>query len=306
MHVKIVRYETTQPGKTLVVTGAVHGNEQCGTRAIQRLINDLDAGQITLSQGKLLLIPICNPRAFDAKVRFIERNLNRYLYPKTHCRYYEDHLDPIICEVLRQADVLLDLHSYASPGGPFVFLGCQNAEELVFARSLGVHNFIYGWADAFSANKSSSADDRESMGTTEYARSKGAIAATLECGNHDNEDADKIGYQGILNALKHLDMLSSHSAIKPDSAIESTVKALPTCCLKMKYVFYKEQEGEFTQPWRHFDAVEKGQVLAQLADGHTIIAPEDGYIVLPKYNPQIGGEWFYMGIETQFPHHEMV
>ncbi len=34
---KSIRYQGPRPGPRLVVLGAVHGNETCGTRAIERI-----------------------------------------------------------------------------------------------------------------------------------------------------------------------------------------------------------------------------------------------------------------------------
>src|SRR4051812_32936673 len=176
MTVKIITYRPIEPGPTLTVLGAVHGNERCGALAINRLVEDIDAGKITPTRGTLQLVPITNPKAFEQNVRFVDRNLNRYLYPKDEKQHYEDHLDPILCEVLDRTTVLLDLHSYTSKGGPFIFLGANNRDELDFATSLGVPDFAFGWAEAFGTEGE---DSKESQGTTEYARTKGALAATL-------------------------------------------------------------------------------------------------------------------------------
>src|SRR4051794_30629416 len=108
--IKTVNYQTVEPGKTLAILGAVHGNERCGTEAILRLISDIDTGRIVLTRGTLQLMPVTNPRAYAQNVRFVERNLNRSLYPKKNKRHYEDHLDSIVCAFLDQADVVLDLH----------------------------------------------------------------------------------------------------------------------------------------------------------------------------------------------------
>ena len=138
MTIKTLSYRSLQPGPTFTVLGAVHGNEPCGAAAINRLIADLDRGEVVLTQGALQLVPVCNPRAYAENVRFVERNLNRSLYPKDKPVHYEDRIDPILCDVLDRSNVVLDLHSYASQGGPFMFLSAQNADETQFAYALGV------------------------------------------------------------------------------------------------------------------------------------------------------------------------
>lgn len=289
MTVKIVTYRALAPGPTLTVLGAVHGNERCGAEAIHRLIADLDAGRLPVKSGTLQLIPVTNPRAFEQNVRFVERNLNRYLYPKEEKRHYEDHLDPIVCDVLDRTDVLLDLHSYTSQGGPFIFLDPKDPKELAFGTALGVNDFVCGWSDAFGDGQGS----KESQGTTEYARTRGALAITLECGNHHNADAPDVGYRAILKGMAHLGMLDAGGTSAEPSTAQRWVR--------MKSVYRREAGAVFEKPWRHYDPVVKGEALASLQGGEILRAPEDGYIVLPKESADTGGEWFYFGTGMTLP-----
>lgn len=289
MTVKIVTYRALEPGPRLTVLGAVHGNERCGAGAIGRLIADIDAGTLAPKRGTLQLVPVTNPRAFEQNVRFVERNLNRYLYPKDEKRHYEDHLDPIVCDVLDRTDVLLDLHSYTSQGGPFIFLDPKDPKELAFGIALGVSDFVCGWSDAFGDGQGS----KESQGTTEYARTRGALAVTLECGNHHNPDAPDVGYRAILRGMAHLGML--------DAGEPAAGSSTATRCVRMKSVYRREDGAVFAKPWRHYDPVAKGEAMARLKGGEVLAAPEDGYIVLPKESADPGGEWFYFGTRMQLP-----
>ncbi|WP_158597916.1 succinylglutamate desuccinylase/aspartoacylase family protein [Noviherbaspirillum saxi] len=289
MTVKTVVFHALEDGPALTVLGAVHGNERCGPAAINRLIADLENGKVRLKRGRLQLMPVVNPQAYAQNVRFVERNLNRQLYRKDEKQHYEDHLDPIVCDLLDRTDVLLDLHSFASPGGPFIFLSGKNPRELAYAKSLGVTDFVYGWAEAYGGGGS-----KESQGTTEYARTQGALAVTLECGQHQNADAPDIGYQAILHALAHFDMLA-------DAVAEPAPSAADLRCVRMKSVFYRDAGANFCKSWRHFDPVAKGEAIATLADGSLLTAPEDGFLVLPKEAAVTGGEWFYFGTATAYP-----
>lgn len=286
--IKSYRYDALNSGKHLVVFGAVHGDEKCGTEAIMRLIEQIDRQEITLKQGTLTCVPICNPEAYKQNKRFYQRNLNRALYIKDHPKYYEDFIDPILCHILDQADILLDLHSYASEGREFGFMGHNSQEEIDYCLSLQVQNFVYGWSDAFGKALD---DPREAYGTVEYARSKGALATTIECGQHLNEDAADIGYRTIIQALQHFNMIDSLSQRQP----------LQHNFAKMEQIFFKEKEGETAKPWKHYDLVSKGDILAIYDDGEHITAPEDGMIILPKLHAKLGGEWFYFARKTDCP-----
>ena len=295
MTVKIITYRPIiAHGPTLTVLGAVHGNERCGAIAINRLVADIDAGKISLKRGTLQLVPITNPKAYEQNVRFVERNLNRYLHPKEDKQHYEDHLDPILCEVLDRTDVLLDLHSYTSKGGPFIFLGADSKKELAFATSLGVQDFAFGWAEAFGKEGD---DSKESQGTTEYARTKGALAVTLECGHHFNADAPDIGYRAILRAMAHLGMVDAESL----TALEQEKYSGKQRVVKMKSVYRRDEGAVMAKPWKHFDPVAKGEAMATLANGDLIAAPDDGFIVLPKDSASTGEEWFFFGTKTTLP-----
>lgn len=287
----VVEFEGDKPGPRLTVLGAVHGNERCGTEAIRRVITSLRNGDFTLASGTLVMVPVTNPRAYEENVRFIDRNLNRCLHPEyVGDGSYEDQINPVLIPLLEQTDVLLDLHSYASPGGAFIFVSSDrnDRKEKAFATALGVSDFVYGWQDAFG-NSNTQLDPHYSTGTTEYARENGAIAITLECGQHLNEDAPAIGERSILLALQHLGMTG-------DTGV--THSQAPLRCVRMKRSFIKLREGDFTRPLKHFEPVSADEVIARYADGEEIAAPEDGFVVLPVANAGVGQDWFYFGVAS--------
>ena len=114
------------PGAKLIVLGAVHGNETCGTQAIQRVVAEIQGGGIPIHTGSVTFVPITNPLAYAQQQRMGDRNLNRNLYPKTPPADYEDHIANWLCPLLAQHEILLDLHSFHTAGEPFVMLGPQN------------------------------------------------------------------------------------------------------------------------------------------------------------------------------------
>ncbi len=292
---QFLRFHAAQPGKHLLVLGAVHGNERCGPPAIHHIARLLESGALPLHCGTVTLVPVANPRAYAENKRFIDRNLNRELYLKPQPDAYEDTLDGMLCPLLEQADVLLDIHSYASPGGPFAFLGTGSDAELAYGQHLGIRDFVYGWAEAF---QNSDEDPRAGWGTTDVIRQHGGIAVTVECGQHLNADNEAIAKRTILLAMHHLGHIQSPDSLLADLPPEPQQ---PARFVKMQRVFRKQAEGQFTRNWQHYDTVAAGQPIATYTNGSTITAPDDGYIILPKTNPPIGGEWFYFGIGTPAP-----
>lgn len=288
---EIFTFNGKTEGLAFTVLGAIHGNEKCGTRAIERTLAALKDGKIKITKGKLTLVPICNPRAYEQDVRFTERNLNRFFYPKDKPEKYEDHLDNILCPVVKDSDYLLDLHSYTTQGGAFIFFEGLDEKNIAFVKSLKIPRMIYGWATALAKNNDV-VDKQQAMGTTEYARENGAYSLTLECGNHYHPRAADVGFQAILNALQFLGMAeiddSLHINDLPDDGKYT---------IKMQGAHLKLREGEFTQDWGNLSPVKKGTIVARYKDGEEIIIPDDAMLVLPNKKAAIGHEWFFWGRE---------
>ncbi len=291
--IKKVSFTALNEGPNLLVLGAVHGNEYCGTTAINQVIEQFQSGDYELLRGSVTFIPICNPKAYELKQREVERNLNRHLYPKSVKKFYEDHIDPILCSELEKADYLLDLHSYQSQGGPFVFLSGADKIEEEFARSLGVDHFVCGWSEAFGSGTEKTQESvNASMGTTEYARQFKAKAVTLECGHHHNDDNPDIGKKAIISALKHLSLIGGKPLINSNNQ---------QYCVRMSKVFYKEKPGSWTKTWQNFDKIEKGEDFIVYDDGTKICADQSGYLILPKSFAEVGQDWVYFGTDDGFP-----
>ena len=306
---KSVTYAHPNPGPRLIVLGAVHGNETCGTRAIERLIGEIDAGSLPLRAGRLTLVPVTNPLAYANHRRAGDRNLNRKLVPTDQPREFEDHVANWLCPLLEAHEVLLDLHSFTSPGTPFVFMGptdnegalepfAQAAREEALAVRLGVGRAVDGWLGTYAAGVARrrelaasfpeatlDLDPRYGIGTTEYMRSTGGCAVTLECGQHDDADAPDIAYRAILATLAHLRLVDA-----PDPPPSNWME-----CLRLCEVIDRLHPGDaFAQTWRSFDPVSLGQAIATRHDGSAVVAPFDGYVVFPNPGAEAGHEWFYL------------
>ena len=288
--IETLTFTATTKGPKLLVLGAVHGNEKCGTAAIRRVVGELESGALDLAQGQVTFVPMCNPRAYAADTRFVERNLNRYLVPIEKPDSYEARLGNILCPLLESCDVLLDIHSYTVGGAPFLFALPENAKERAFAESLGVATMLTGWADAYAATGrgAKTGGSEESTGTTEYARRFGALAVTLECGQHKDPAAPEVAYRAIHNALRHTGLVKETGAVAA-----SGVKRLIT----VVSVHYCDEGWTFPREWKHLDSVSKGQIVARGPGDAHLMAPENGFIIMPKHGAVTGEEWFYLGIE---------
>jgi predicted deacylase len=306
---KSIAYAATQPGTRLIVLGAVHGDEVCGTRAIERVTGEIDAGALQLRTGCVTFVPVTNPLAYAEHRRAGDRNLNRKLEPTAAPREFEDHVANWLCPLLAAHDVLLDLHSFRAPGEPFVFLGppdntgpiepfAHAAREEALALRLGVGRAVDGWLTTYAAgierrrtlgaalpDPTLELDPAYGIGTTEYMRSVGGWALTLECGRHDDPEAPEVAYRAIVRTLAHLG-LSDASDPAPAPAMET---------LHLSEVVDKTDAGDtFAKAWHSFDPVAAGERIGTRADGSAVVAPFAGVIVFPNASTEAGPEWFYL------------
>jgi len=301
---EVVQFKSLRSGPRLLVTGAVHGNEPCGPKAIRRAIADFMSRRLVIERGEVSFVPIVNLKAYLKNERTGDRNLNRDLREATVPRDNEDRIANVLCPLLRAHDVLLDLHSFRSAGEPFVFLGPQDndgdiepfahaSEETAFASILGPELVMHGWLDTYVngvARKRPSPDGSLSLGvgTTEYMRFAGGYGVTLECGNHEDPQAEEVAYRAILNALAHLRLIAAPA---PKRAAARFIELVD--------VVLAESEGDrLEKAWRTGDAVRTGEVIARRANGEALAAPQDGFVIFPDQNPSVGEELFYFGVKS--------
>lgn len=302
----IYQFAGLQPGPKLIILGAVHGNETCGTKSLRQLTKEIESGEICITKGTLTVVPVTNPLAYQLQRRHGDRNLNRNMSRTDNPRDFEDLVCNVLCPLLEQHDVLLDLHSFQAPGIPFALIGAPNnagdiepttraKQEEAMAMSLGVSRFVEGWLDTYAQG----VQDRKArgvearldygVGTTETMRRGGGIAVTLECGQHDDVTAPQTAYTAIRNTLAHLEMISD---VKPDLVSHPEV-------IRLYRVVDRLHTGDvFTKQWLSFEKITQGTVIAHRNDGTELVSDRDGWIVFPNNNAQVNQEWFYLAMQS--------
>jgi predicted deacylase len=305
---KSINYTALARGPRLIVTGAVHGNETCGTKGILRVMEDIDSGKLVVRAGSVTFVPVTNPLAYQLNQRSGERNLNRNLFPKDESQDFEDQIANWLCPLLAHHDVLLDLHSFNAQSQPFVMVGPRNNQgtlqpfahaekERALARRLGVSRFVDGWMATYGQGvqrrmTGSDASELEmvlryGVGTTEFMRTTGGYALTLECGQHADPAAPDVAYRAIMNTLAFLKVID---APEPEPIALENMEALSMVAVHDRL----DAGDQFSRVWSSFDPVAKGDLIGTRADGTPVTAEFDGKILFPDVNAKPNNEWFYM------------
>ena len=303
---KSINYTGLGKGPRLIITGAVHGNETCGTKAIGRVMEEIDSGSLTITAGSVTFVPVTNPLAYALVRRSGDRNLNRNLFPSDDPQDFEDQVANWLCPLLAQHDVLLDLHSFNADSEPFVMMGPQNNDgplqpfahadqERALARRLGVRRFVDGWLATYGQGVQRRMRDqsqlatvlRYGVGTTEYMRSTGGYALTLECGQHNEPAAPDVAYRAIINTLAFLKVID---APEPAPVAIGQMEALSMVVVHDK----ADKNDAFIRQWSSFDPVSKGQQIGVRADGTPVTSELDGRILFPAANAGANEEWYYL------------
>jgi predicted deacylase len=311
-----ISFTAVKPGKRVLITGAVHGNEVAGTHGIRRVVAEIESGALEIARGSVTFVPITNPMAYALKRRIGDRNLNRNLAPTDTPSEFEDHIANWLCPLMAKHDVLLDLHSFQAQGQAFVMVGPENNAgtleptihgngERDWAMRLGVKRAVDGWLSTYAvgveerraratrqgpvAGRRHDLDARYGVGTTEYMRTTGGMALTLECGQHDDPHGPEVAYRAIRNTLA-LFGLTDEAA--PPAAADVEGLHLGTVIDRF------DRADTFARAWQSFDPLKAGDVIGTRATGEVVRAPGDGYIVFPNAVAEPDHEWFYLASAT--------
>ena len=307
-----IAFSAVPPGKRILILGAVHGNELAGMHGIRRVVAEIESGALEILNGSITFVPITNPMAYALKRRVGDRNLNRNLQPTDAPTEFEDHIANWLCPLMAKHDVLLDLHSFQADGQAFVMVGPENNSgeleptihgdtERDWALRLGVNRAVDGWLGTYAvgveerrtraakqnsgAGKRHDLDAKYGVGTTEYMRSTGGIALTLECGQHEDPLGREVAYRAIRNTLAYYRLTSD--AMPP--------LAVAAEGLHIAQVIDKFDKADmFSRAWQSFDPLKAGDVIGTRANGEILTAPKDGRILFPNALAEANHEWFYM------------
>lgn len=294
-----VTFHSLTPGPRVIVTGAVHGDEVCGPKAITRMIAEFRSGRRKLLAGSVTFVPVVNAKAYRLDRREGDRNLNRNLRDYPVAQVNEDRVANVLCPLLRAHDVLIDLHSFASDGPAFALFGPAAADpalqprvrpdtERLLIDALGLPFAVHGWMPAHLRALEQQGREGEighAVGTTEFMRFVGGAAITVECGQHKDPASVTVAYDVIARGLAALGLIAADVGAKPD----------PSVILEIgDAVFAASDDDRLVRRFTTGERVSKDEVIGHRTDGTAILAPHDGAVIFASGVVTAGTEMCFL------------
>ena len=109
--IPVVVVNGVKPGKTLALVSGAHGTEYVSIIAIEKLIAQIDPGQLT---GTVILVPLVNIASFEQKVPHVNpvdnKSMNRFYPGKADGTQTERASFLITKQIVDRCDYLIDYH----------------------------------------------------------------------------------------------------------------------------------------------------------------------------------------------------
>lgn len=307
MNRKIGQYGGKLPGTLVLAFGALHGNEPAGVHALEEVFRLLENEQHVhpgfAFHGKLVGL-IGHLQAFEKKVRYLEKDLNRIWEPAfveqmllqkngtpiAEAREVVEIFESIRAEMETfptKEIVLLDLHTTSADGGIFSIPTDETA-SLALARALHVpvilrlQDSIEGPLLKFAA-------------AGHFHSAPATIAAiAFEAGQHDDPQSVDRSVAAVICCLRATrcfngEVLKSQN----DILLRANAAHLPPVVI-LRHVHHIGAEDQFRMRpgYLNFQKIHKGEHLADDVNG-PILSPLDGLILMPLYQPK-GSDGFFI------------
>ena len=192
----VIVHRGAQPGPTMFLSAALHGDEIVGVEIIRRV---LKIPQLSELKGTLLAVPIVNTLAFIHQSRYLpdRRDLNRS-FPGSSGGSLAARLAWLFLrEVVGRCDFGIDLHTGAvhRPNLPQIRTDLRNETNQRLAKAFGAPLFL---------------DSQPTVGTLrEYTTKKNIPVILYESGEalRFDETAIRMGVQGVQNVMWEMGLL---------------------------------------------------------------------------------------------------
>lgn len=274
------RFDSGQPGRDVLISALVHGNELCGAWALKGL---LEAG-VRPRQGRLTLA-FCNLAAFDHfdpanhdASRFVDEDLNRqWLVERIESgSTLERRRAAELRLFVERADWLLDLHSMHERAAPLLLAGMQ-PRNLELAKQLRAPEHI-----VVDAGHKDGVRMRD-FGRFGELNPEGADAATrsllLECGFHGDLVSRTVAQDMCARFLQAAGTLRADALpgwLQDDAPRQWVLEVSGP-------VVARSAQFRFTEPFQGLELIEKAGTVIGWNDTEPVTTPyDDCVLVMPS------------------------
>lgn len=253
-----------QPGPTLFVSAAIHGDEINGVEIIQRL---LEQPALKRLKGTLLAIPVVNVFGFISHSRYLpdRRDLNRFFPGSERGSMASWIANLFMKEIVARSTHGIDLHT-----------GSNHRTNLPQIRADLDHEPSVKLAEAFGAPVMIDSELRDGS-LREAAKEAGVPVLLYEAGEalRIDERAVRIGLRGVLSAMRSIGMLPAARSRKTQA---QSIRAKSTFWIRAP------RSGFLRHPKSLGQVVRKGTLLGTIMDPlgdapAEIHAPSSGIII---------------------------
>lgn len=289
-------FDSGVPGRTLMISALIHGNELCGAWALK----DLLATGLRPRRGKLILA-FCNLDGYDAfnvqqhdASRYVDEDLNRvWTTDKLSAPDNRERTRALaLLPWLQQADWLLDLHSMHEPCEPLLMTGTL-PRNIELARKLKTPRHVI--IDAGHKDGTRMRD----YGQFGDASRKDACALLLECGFHGDPASRTVALDMVAR------MLHESGLTDADQTPEQWLLPQPDAQRVLEVtqaVVAPSMNVSFAQDWRGLDILPKAGDLIGYADGEPIVTPYDQCTLIMPSLRQLRPGVTVVRLARNFPH----
>ena len=275
------QFDSGQPGRHVLITALVHGNEVCGAWALQGLLEAgvrPRTGRLTLAFCNLAAFDRFDPQHHDAS-RCVDEDLNRQWIPERIAqgnsleRRRAAQLQPFV----EQADWLLDLHSMHEPGAPLSLTGIR-PENVALAKQLRAPAHIVvdaGHQDGVRMR------DFGRFGAT--GPDNGCRSLLVECGFHGAISSRTVAQDQCARFLQASGLLSANDLqqqlpgwLQADAPQQWALDVTGP-------VVARSARFRFTEPFQGLEVIAKAGTVVGDNDGEPVTTPyDDCVLVMPS------------------------
>lgn len=298
----IGEYTQGVKGPVFIAIAGIHGNEQAGISALNRIFQQLQflnlefkgtfiglAGNLrAINEGKRYISIDLNRQWYTDKVNYLEQT-SKFLLSVSEEKEQKE-LITLFKRMLRRHGkeniTLLDLHTTSSEGGAFCIANSDSkaqalAQQLHVPVIVGLEKVIVGT-------------------TMNYFTSLGLPAFGFEAGQHYDWQSVVRMEAAIWKSLVELGCIDKES-IPLFDFFEHTLKSLSlnndslngrVMELCYRHAITPEQKFEMNPGYLNFQPISRGEVLAADING-PIRSPLNGMILMPLYQKQ-GNDGFFI------------